>query len=110
MNAAAGTTSSRERSKGARGARSMAMSIGVLLRRIDQRPFHGDLYTDRIAEGKGCRRANVQHRAGRSHDVNQRIAATVFDVLDAALDRIDAVRTPAHGDLFRPDRDARAPT
>src|SRR5215471_6821446 len=131
MKAAAGTTSSSVRSSAGRASASAdfmprlpqaraakqrrravlasatAGSCAARVARIDQGPFDGNVKTHVLAETDVRRRAYVQQHTRRRDDVDERIAAAVFDVVDMTSDAVDAVAAFAHRDLFRTNRHRR---
>ncbi len=56
----------------------------VSLRRIDERPLHGHVDADGVAERDLGRGAHVQPRAVGRDDIDERIAAAILDVVDPA--------------------------
>src|SRR6185312_8390624 len=104
MNAAAGTTSNNVRSNGARGANTLIDSLRPLAR-IDEHAFRR--YVDKHvgAEADVARRPHVQPRAARRHDIDERIATAVFDVVDTSGDDVLRRWLRRDRDLLGPDRD-----
>src|SRR5579864_2779457 len=107
MNAAAGTTSSNARSNGARGAKTLTTSLRLLLR-IDEHALGRYVNEHVRAEAYTARRPHVQPRATRRHDIDERIATAVFDVVDTSGDDVLGRGLRRDRDLLGPDRDRRA--
>src|SRR6266566_9190932 len=105
MNAAAGKTSSSVLSNCGRVVASAAMSLGDRsVERIDEDALHRHVYLHDVVERGGDRSPYVQHHSRGSHDIEQRIAPGVLDVVDAARDGVHASGPLPHRDLLGTDR------
>src|SRR5262249_45925027 len=69
-----------------------------------------DVHAHRVAALDRHRAAHVQQRSRQRDDVEQRIAAAVFDVVDTPGDGVGATRAFADDDLLGPDGHARTRT
>src|SRR4051794_20263500 len=108
MKVAAGTTSSTLRSNGARAIGSFRRTaVATLLMGVHQHALDRHVHAHVVAERIYARSADVHAGAtGRTH-VEERIAAAVLDVVDLALDHVEAIGGHAarhHAHLFRTGR------